>query len=55
MRNLFLPVVPRAARPQSHCAGAYGGSFTGAVCTAPATLLAFDKKEGWEGGSTDGP
>ena len=32
-----------------------GGSFTGAVCTAPVTLLASNKKEGWEGGTTGGP
>ena len=31
------------------------GSVTGAVCTAPATLLASNKKEGWEGGTTGGP
>ena len=37
------------------CAGAFGGSFTGASCTAPVTLLAKNKKEGWEGGTTGGP
>ena len=30
------------------------GRVTGAVCTAPATLLASNKK-GWEGGATGGP
>ena len=34
------------------CAEAYGGSFTGAVCTAPVTQ---NKKEGWEGGTTAAP
>ena len=34
------------ARPSLSCAGAYGGSFTGASCTAPVTLLAANKKDG---------
>ena len=37
------------------CAGAYGGSCTAARMRGSSPLLAQNKKEGWESGSTGGP